>query len=96
MMYNGYTIHPSVELAYDPEQMSLWTWFWDVAWTRFWNSNLGKVVAVGLFVLAIAATAMMATFTCLGAMAWVSFAAEMGMATVGFLIGAAICGFQNL
>lgn len=31
MMYNGYTIHPSVELAYDPEQMSLWTWFWSIA-----------------------------------------------------------------
>ena len=95
-MYNGYTINPSVELAYDPEQMTGWTWFWSVAWPRFWNSDVGKGLAIGLFALSIVATALMAGFTCWGAMAWVSFAIEMGSATVGFLVGAAICGFQSM
>lgn len=95
-LYNGYTIDPSVELAYDPDELTEWTWFWSIAWSRFWTSDAGKAVALGLFVLSLVATALVAEFTCLGAMAWVSYAIEMGTTAVGFLIGAAICGFQNL
>ena len=94
--YNGYTIHPSVELAYNPEKMSDWTWFWSVAWPRFWNSDVGKGLAIGLFVLSIVATVCMATFTCLKAMAWAYFAVEMGSAAVGFFAGAAVAGFQSM
>jgi len=95
-LYNGYTIHPSVELAYDPLEMSDWTWFWSVAWPRFWNSDVGKGLAIGLFALSIVATVCMATFTCLKVMAWVYFAVEMGSAAVGFFAGAAIAGFQSM
>ena len=95
-LYNGYTIHPSVELAHDPLEMSGWTWFWSVAWPRFWNSDVGKGLAIGLFVLSIVATVCMATFTCLKAMAWAYFAVEMGSAAVGFFAGAAVAGFQSM
>ena len=94
-VYNGYTIHPSVELAYDPEKMTGWTWFWSVAWPRFWNSDVGKGLAIGLFALSIVATVCMATFTCLKAMAWVYFAVEMGSAAVGFFCWRSGSGFPK-
>ena len=50
LAYNGHTIEPNGDLAFDPSGRSV------SGWTRFWRSGWGHGLAIGLFVLAVAAT----------------------------------------
>ena len=54
MVYNEYTIEPDGELSYDPDELDNFNYFWRYTWTKFWNSKLGKYIAVRLFVAATA------------------------------------------
>ena len=54
MVYNEYTIEPDGELSYDPDELDNFNYFWRYTWTKFWNSKLGKYIAVRLFFAATA------------------------------------------
>ena len=92
MMYNEYTIEPNTELSYDPEPLSEWKYFWNVAWPRFWRSSTGKALAIGLFAFATAATAVASIFV---PGVWVLYGKAMASGAAFFLAGAAVSGLLS-
>ena len=91
-MYNEYTIEPNTELSYDPEPLSEWKYFWNVAWPRFWRSSTGKALAIGLFAFATAATAVASIFV---PGVWVLYGKAMASGAAFFLAGAAVSGLLS-
>ncbi len=76
---NGYTIETVMELSYDPPELS--------KWKRFWNSTLGKIIAVKLAALAIALCIITGNIPML--------LVSAGLVLGSLLIGAIIGGYQS-
>ena len=88
MVYNEYTIEPDGELSYDPDEMDNFNYFWSYTWTKFWNSKLGKYIAVRLFVAATALAILCPAFLPTYVSAVVGIGVSLG-------VGAIIAGIRS-
>ena len=88
MVYNEYTIEPDGELSYDPDELDNFNYFWRYTWTKFWNSKLGKYIAVRLFVAATALAILCPAFLPTYVSAVVGIGVSLG-------VGAIIAGIRS-
>ena len=88
MVYNEYTIEPDGELSYDPDELDNFNYFWRYTWTKFWNSKLGKYIAVRLFVAATALAILCPAFLPTYISAVVGIGVSLG-------VGAIIAGIRS-
>ena len=88
MVYNEHTIEPDGELSYDPDELDNFNYFWRYTWTKFWNSKLGKYIAIRLFVSATALAILCPAFLPTYVSAVVGIGVSLG-------VGAIIAGIRS-
>ena len=62
LVYNTCTHETFEELTYDADELTKWKYFWQVTWRKFWNSPLGKGLAISLMVIAVIIIVVVAIF----------------------------------
>ena len=88
MVYNEYTIEPDGELSYEPDELSEWDYFWKYTWNKFWKSPLGRVVSLGLFVVATVVVVLCPAFAPIYGQALLGVGLSLG-------VGAMIAGIRS-